>query len=377
MFGTRSSALLICFSLTTTAGLTAPVYAGDDVPAPPTQPVLQCEFVDGLHCSAQPTGLANSVPPPAAAPTFNNSESAKKTAEGLEQATSVVDTTMTGVMLTGQAAATAVQDADALKALGSSESVIGGVTKGASAAAQLYNGYQQEGQSGLYRAEAQVITNQVAENAIVNGSAAVGGTFFGPPGAEAGELVGKGSVFVGGLIKQLPCGNTNVDGCVTDWEHDAVNSLVPGFDCKVMGVCINQPSVAPPSASASNGSDDDTSPDASASRTQMEGEFADVDAQNTAAAQQAAADQAAQAQAAQDGSPDSGSADMLAAIMLGITQGLATLPARATPNSSAPLPPAAAGPPPGWVECTCPAQHAGLGRYLNGALWHPEGPQCK
>lgn len=32
--------------------------------------------------------------------------------------------------------------------------------------------------------------------------------------------------------------------------------------------------------------------------------------------------------------------------------------------------------PAGWVRCTCPGAHMGLGRLSNGSLYHPEGHKC-
>lgn len=32
--------------------------------------------------------------------------------------------------------------------------------------------------------------------------------------------------------------------------------------------------------------------------------------------------------------------------------------------------------PAGWIRCTCPAAHQSLGRYINGALYHPNGYSC-
>jgi hypothetical protein len=50
----------------------------------------------------------------------------------------------------------------------------------------------------------------------------------------------------------------------------------------------------------------------------------------------------------------------------------------ASPGSSASSNQPANSPiPPGWEQCTCPAQHKGMGIYIGGVLYHRPGLQCK
>jgi hypothetical protein len=112
-------------------------------------------------------------------------------------------------------------------------------------------------------------------------------------------------------------------------------------------------------------------------RQDMEQEFDDTATSNDAAAE-AAAKQAADAQANQSSNSDPSILDFLAALSAGLN-GAATLqqsqhPQTATAPSSQPSSPAI---PTGWVACTCPNQHASMGRVIGGILYHPEGPQCK
>ena len=111
-------------------------------------------------------------------------------------------------------------------------------------------------------------------------------------------------------------------------------------------------------------------------RKNMEQEFDDTAASNDAAAE-AAAKQAADAQSNSSNS-DPGILDFLAALSVGLSS-TSTLqqsqhPQTAPQVSSQPTLPAI---PAGWVACTCPNQHASIGRMIGGTLYHPQGPQCK
>jgi hypothetical protein len=281
-------------------------------------------------------------------------------------------------MLVPEIAAHAMKDADAIDALsGPVGKGIGWATKGAAATAQIYKGFATEGSSGAFREGAQVITDFGAEHLIVQGSAAVGGAFFGPPGAEAGEMVGKGSAYVGSLIKKLPCGDTNVEGCVTTFEFDVYDHWRISPQCDDMGVCYDpatgQTNMNPPSISARDPSASSAMPDLSSTsasegtnRRRLERDFDQIDAANEAAAQ------AADAMDASINSTQPSSFDWLALGALTASQPVTVGPALTKQQVSPPSPAIPAG----WVPCSCPAKHAGAGRWFSGVLYHPEGPRC-
>jgi hypothetical protein len=81
------------------------------------------------------------------------------------------------------------------------------------------------------------------------------------------------------------------------------------------------------------------------------------------------------AQANQSSQADSGVLDFLAALQVGLNSS-ATLQQSQRPRQQPPVV-ATSAMPPGWVDCTCPSQHASMGRMINSALYHPEGPHCK
>jgi hypothetical protein len=106
----------------------------------------------------------------------------------------------------------------------------------------------------------------------------------------------------------------------------------------------------------------------------MESSFDQTSDQNDAAAIQA--QQAADTQTAQSSNSDSGIMDFLAALSIGLNSS-ATLQQSQRPQTPAPAPPALSPIPPGWLACTCPSQHASVGRMINGTLYHAPGPMCK
>jgi hypothetical protein len=113
-------------------------------------------------------------------------------------------------------------------------------------------------------------------------------------------------------------------------------------------------------------------------RESMEREFDDTATSNDAAAEAAAQQAAANAQANQSSQSDPAVMDFLAALSVGLNSA-ATLQQSPHPQS-APAPSSqttASAIPPGWEACTCPNQHASVGRMISGTLYHAPGPQCK
>jgi hypothetical protein len=152
-------------------------------------------------------------------------------------------------------------------------------------------------------------------------------------------------------------------GAATEYLIDHPNTLLQAFACDENGVCVDSP--AGPGNMDLQGS---------GARQDMENSFAQTNDQNDAAAAQAA-QQAPDAQAALSSQSDSGILDFLGALSAGLNSA-APLQQSQHPQTS-PLLPASGHIPAGWVECTCPSQHTSIGRMINGALYHPEGPQCK
>jgi hypothetical protein len=301
--------------------------------------------------------------PPQPAPPTTPAAAASST-DSLEQAAHIVDTVTSGTLLVPEAVAHAVHDTAAIDALkGPVGTTLGVITKGAAATTQIYKGYATEGSVGALREGAQVITDFTAEQAIIQGGAAVGGIAFGPPGAEAGEIVGKASTYVGSLIKKLPCGNTNVEGCVTDFEFEVYDRWRTAPPCDENGVCYDPTTGRTnmmPYAPSSPTADD-------ASRRQMEQEFDQLDSTNQAAAAQQPLD-----------SPNP-SADGQEPSLLDWLNLAATVPqfaGQVPVQTKQPPPSPVSAIPAGWVPCSCPTKHAGFGRWFNGVLYHPEGPQC-
>jgi hypothetical protein len=298
----------------------------------------------------------------------------------LPAAAEIVDNVTTGTFLVPQAVAQAVGDRTAVGALnGPLVNGIGYATKGLSAAASTYQGYRTDGVSGAVTAGAQAATEAAVEEGIVHGSAAVGGALFGPPGAEVGELVGKGSAFVGSLIRKLPCGNTDVQGCVTDIEFDVYDRWRHSQQCDENGVCYD-----PNSGQTNMLAPDEPFDSTSSARARMEGDFNQTQTDNAVAAANQTAMASIDANAS-GGDSSQGLLDILA-LTSTLQQSLQQpLPQQATPRtplrpapSAAPVAsPPSYGPPAGWVPCSCPSQHAGSGRYFGGQLYHPEGPKCR
>lgn len=338
--------------------------------------LIGASMASGQEAPQADTGcppMTSCVPSPAPSEAANSTLAPPKhPAESpLATAADTVDNVTTGTLLVPKAVAQAVGDETAKQALNSPwMKGVGYATKGLSAAANVADGYRKGGADGAVAAGVQVTAETAADEAIVHGSAAIGGAFFGPPGAEVGELVGQGSTFVGGLIRKLPCGDTNVQGCVTDLEFEAYDHFIHSPTCDENGVCYD------PNTGRTNMQPDPTPDSNSDARTRMEGEFNQTQAEN------AAASQAASSGAEVDSSGSGQDVLDLLALSSSLQQGLQSsqpaTPARAPKPPLVSYSPAPSnGPPAGWVACTCPSQHASMGRFFGSQLYHPEGPKCR
>jgi hypothetical protein len=152
-------------------------------------------------------------------------------------------------------------------------------------------------------------------------------------------------------------------------DHPAVlKPLEHAFDCDPFGNCTPNPDLQAPQNDTA--ADDPT-------RQSLENQFDQTSAQNDAAAQ--AQQEAAAANAT------SSSSDSTSGLLNGLLQGLdaaAMMNQAAHSQSTAPMPRAAAPTPTpaipaGWVPCSCPDQHSGMGQYFGGSLYHPPGPKCR
>jgi hypothetical protein len=155
-------------------------------------------------------------------------------------------------------------------------------------------------------------------------------------------------------------------------DHPAVlKPLEHAFDCDPFGNCRPNPDLQP------SQTDD---PSADPTRRDLQAQFDQTSAANEADAQ--AAQEAAAQAATPSSTPDSNS-NMLDGLMQGLDMA-ASLTQSSRPPTLAPTPRSTPVPlqstpaiPSGWVPCSCPSQHAGMGQYFAGTLYHPPGPQCR
>jgi hypothetical protein len=107
----------------------------------------------------------------------------------------------------------------------------------------------------------------------------------------------------------------------------------------------------------------------------LESVFDDINRQNEAAA--LANSNSAANQNDDDGGADSDDGPSLATPWVMTLQQLQGQLAASPGSSASSNQPANSPIPPGWEQCTCPAQHKGMGIYIGGVLYHRPGLQCK
>jgi hypothetical protein len=225
---------------------------------------------------------------------------------------------------------------------------LGPVVDGIQVGVSAYNGYQNGGgASGALAAGGKELAKTVVDDCVtaaVTCMAAETGPFAPAIGIAAGKAA----------------------GAATEYLIDHPDTLLSAFACDENGICVDSP-MGPGNIDMQG----------SGMRQQMENSFDQTSAQNAAAAADEA-QQLADAQAAQPSGPDSGMSDFLAGISAGLANSAATLQSRAPQGTAAPTASATASTaiPSGWVACDCPAQHASLGRFINGQLYHPPSPKC-
>jgi hypothetical protein len=325
---------------------------------------------------------AASGPPGLATP--SNTGEIQRGAELWVRAARTVDTVMSGTLLVPEDTAHSVQYVDAIDALsGPVGKRIVWPSKRAAATAQVYREHATEGVGGAAWESTQVITDLGAELLVVQGSALAGEAFFGPPGADAGEMVGKGSMYVGSLIRKVPCSQTNVEACVLDLKHGMYDHWRSSPQCDDNASCyeaatsrtnVEPPQYVDPALSQSVAGSKTPTNDSGPNRQRMESEseFHQIAGENQAPAALSPAQAEADTTSAPSPQAPSVGFDWSAFGTLISNRSAAPAGAASASASSRNTPTILAG----WVPCDCSAKHSASGRWLNGVLYRPEGPRC-
>jgi hypothetical protein len=430
-----SRAIFVCAAL-----CAVPVLRAQDVPPPMDQQYSTGaaddlrqlgQIPDAAQVAIPGCGIAPALPcPEDNGQNVTPNQQAGKTAESAGQALETVSTVMTVPEVLTKVGAYTAAAPMAGTVISNSLTAVDVAATGAKVYADL-----QRGDSNAATLDVAQKATELAVKSWVVGGAEWAGTALcapaGPVAATCGEAVGlvaEGGVALGSLIQKLPCGQGTVQDCVTDAEvsvYLSAKSLLPSDQSPASSTVADPiprpdpssvpdpnpgptpaPAPAPTPASTPDPAADpaataqatavrlqtpladlDVQTDQTASaldapdtgssssiRQDVENTFDQLSAQNEEAASAAAAQQAADSQASQSAQSDSTGLAILTGISLGLQQSAAVSQKQAAPASSGT--PSASAIPAGWEACTCPAQHASIGRYINGTLYHPVGPKC-